>query len=367
MRKSVNVYLKNITKIYKEKSDILERGPGVKALDNMSLEIESGKTMSILGPSGCGKSTLLKVIAGLESIEEGGSVFYGDKDVTTMSPGDRGVGMVFQDYALYPNYKSKGNLSFFFWVHKAPQDKIDERVRETSRILGVGFDKLLGRMPATLSGGQQQRVAIGRCIVRHPSIFLMDEPISNLDARLRVKTRGEIKGLLTKFGITTVYVTHDQIEAISMGDRIAVMEKGKIIQVGMYDELYYHPVNRFVAGFVGRPSMNFFEGEISERNYFKTIDFSLSLPSEKLAKFNGNGKLFLGIRPENICLSPNKGLIRGVVKVIEPNFEESTKTIYLNIGDHSCCAKVDKNVELNIGDRIGMDFDVEKVYLFSET
>ena len=169
-----------------------------------------------------------------------------------------------------------------------------------------------------------------------------------------------------KFGITTVYVTHDQTEAISMGDRIAVMEKGKIIQVGTYDELYYHPVNRFVAGFVGKPPMNFFEGEISERNHFKTDDFSLSFPLEKLAKFNGNGKLFLGIRPEDICLSSDKNLIKGIVKAIEPNFEENTKTIYLGLGNNNCYAKVDKNVKLDVGYRTGMIFDIKKVYLFSE-
>jgi len=258
--KSVSVRLESITKVYKEVSDILERGPGIRALDNVSLEIENGETMSILGPSGCGKSTLLKVIAGLESVEKGGAVYYKDKDVTTMPPGDRGVGMVFQDFALYPNYKSKGNLSFSFWIRKVAQDKIDERVKETSKIMGIGFNKLLGRMPTTLSGGEQQRVAIGRCIVRHPTIFLMDEPISNLDAKLRVKTRGEIKRLLSQFNITTVYVTHDQTEAISMGDRIAVMKEGEIVQVGMYDELCSGPINRFVADFVAKPSVNFFKG-----------------------------------------------------------------------------------------------------------
>lgn len=257
MAKSVSVRLENVTKIYKEVSDLLERGPGIKALDCLNLEIRNGETMSILGPSGCGKSTLLKVIAGLESVS--GLVYYGDRDVTTMSPGDRGVGMVFQDYALYPNYKSKGNLSFFFWIRKVSQDRIDERVRETSRILGVGFDKLLGRMPTTLSGGEQQRVAIGRCIVRHPTIFLMDEPISNLDAKLRVKTRAKIKWLLTQFDITTVYVTHDQTEAISMGDRIAVMREGRIVQVGTYDELCSDPVDQFVSGFMAKP-VNFFKG-----------------------------------------------------------------------------------------------------------
>lgn len=357
-----SVYLENINKVYKE--TLLERDMGNKALNGISLEIKDGETMSVLGPSGCGKTTLLKVIAGLESIEEG-SVYYNRENVTALPPRDRGIGMVFQDYALYPNYKSKGNLSFFFWVHKAPQDKIDERVRETSRILGVGFDKLLGRMPTTLSGGQQQRVAIGRCIVRHPTIFLMDEPISNLDAKLRVKTRGEIKRLLMKFGISTVYVTHDQTEAISMGDRIAVMRRGKIIQVGTYNEIYNYPINRFVAEFIGKPPMNFFEGEIINK-CFETDDFSLPLPSEKLSKLNGNRKVSLGIRPQDISfnLDSKKNVVKGIVEIVEPNFEEKAITVYLNIGNQNCCIKTDRNTKIKIGDKIEVVFDTEKIYLF---
>lgn len=358
MGKSISVYLKNITKLYGDN----------KALDNVNLEVKKGEVLSILGPSGCGKSTLLNVIAGLEPIEEG-VVYYNNKNMTDVLSKDRGIGMVFQGYALYPNYKSKGNLSFFFWIHKSPEEEIDKRVKETSKIMGVGFDKLLGRFPKTLSGGEQQRVAIGRCIVRHPTIFLMDEPISNLDAKLRVKTRGEIKWLLMKFGITTVYVTHDQTEAISMGDRIAVMKEGKIVQMGTYDELYYHPANRFVAGFVGSPPMNFFEGKISKRSLFETGDFSLPLPLEKLSGFDGEGKSFLGIRPENVYLSSSlKGketLIEGTVKVIEPNFEERTERIYFSTGNHNCCAKVSRDIKLNIGDKIGIAFDMKKVYLFS--
>jgi ABC-type sugar transport system ATPase subunit len=318
-RGSVSVRLKNVTKIYysKEKLNILGKDSGTKALDNVSLEIKNGETMSILGPSGCGKSTLLRVISGLESIEEGlvyydekdvtvmleeGLVYYDEKDVTVMPPKDRGIGMVFQNYALYPNYKSKGNLSFFFWIRKTSKEEIDERVEETSRIMGMGFDKLLGRIPTTLSGGEQQRVAIGRCIVRYPTIFLMDEPISNLDAKLRARTRGELKRLLMKFAITTVYVTHDQTEAVAMGDRITLMRKGKIVQVGTYDEIYDYPANRFAAEFIGKPPMNFFEGEISEGNLFKTADFSLTLPLEVASKLNGKREIFLGIRPENIRL-----------------------------------------------------------------
>lgn len=372
--KNVSVRLENVTKIYysKEKLNIMGKDSGNKALDNASLEIKNGETMAILGPSGCGKSTLLRVVAGLESVEEG-AIYYDDKDVTDMPPKDRGIGMVFQNYALYPNYKSKGNLSFFFWVHKRSEEEIDERVKETSRIMGMGFDRLLGRMPTTLSGGEQQRVAIGRCIVRYPTIFLMDEPISNLDAKLRARTRGEIKKLLMKFAITTVYVTHDQIEAIAMGDRITVMKKGKIIQVGTFDEIYTYPANRFVAEFVGKPPMNFFEGEVSEGNIFKTDAFSLSLSSEKLSKLNGKREIFLGIRPENIRLSPlssvdkeeDKDSIKGWVEIIEPNFAEKAKTVYLRIGNYNCCAKVDENVPLNVGNRVQVIFDKNKIHLFS--
>ena len=372
--KSVSVRLENVTKIYysKEKLNILGKDSGAKALDDVSLEIKSGETMSILGPSGCGKSTLLKVIAGLESVEEG-AVCYDNKDVTDMPPKDRGIGMVFQNYALYPNYKSKGNLSFFFWIRRSSQEEIDERVNETSRIMGMGFDKLLGRVPTTLSGGEQQRVAIGRCIVRYPTIFLMDEPISNLDAKLRARTRGEIKRLLMRFAITTVYVTHDQTEAIAMGDRIAVMRKGKIIQVGTYDEIYDYPASRFVAEFIGKPPMNFFEGEISEDNLFKTADFSLTLPMEVTSKLNGKREIFLGIRPEDICLSPHSGVdkeedkdsVKGWVEIIEPNFREKAKTVYLRIGSYNCCAKVEESVKLNVGDRVKVVFEKEKIHLFS--
>jgi len=372
--KSVSVRLENVTKIYysKEKLNILGKDSGAKALDDVSLEIKSGETMSILGPSGCGKSTLLKVIAGLESVEEG-AVCYDNKDVTDMPPKDRGLGIVFQNYALYPNYKSKGNLSFFFWIRRSSQEEIDERVNETSRIMGMGFDKLLGRVPTTLSGGEQQRVAIGRCIVRYPTIFLMDEPISNLDAKLRARTRGEIKRLLMRFAITTVYVTHDQTEAIAMGDRIAVMRKGKIIQVGTYDEIYDYPASRFVAEFIGKPPMNFFEGEISEGNLFKTADFSLTLPMEVTSKLNGKREIFLGIRPEDICLSPHSGVdkeedkdsVKGWVEIIEPNFREKAKTVYLRIGSYNCCAKVEESVKLNVGDRVKVVFEKEKIHLFS--
>src|SRR3954452_16785464 len=224
------------------------------ALNDVSLHVEDGETISIVGSSGCGKSTLLKVIAGLE-FPSNGKVLYNDIDVTNAAPQDRGVGMVFQDYALYPTMKGKGNLSYYFQVHDRTEAEAEQRTKEVAQIMGVGFDLLMGRVPTTLSGGEQQRVAIGRCIVRDPSLFLMDEPISNLDAKLRESTRIELKKLLRKFAITTLYVTHDQQEAIFMGDRIAVMRGGRIEQVGTFDELYSTPANLFVATFIGAPPM----------------------------------------------------------------------------------------------------------------
>ncbi|MFH1085740.1 MAG: ABC transporter ATP-binding protein, partial [Chloroflexota bacterium] len=211
-------------------------GEPVRALDDLSLTIQEGEAMAIVGPSGCGKSTLLRVVAGLETMDSG-NVFYDDKLMNDVAPKDRGIGMVFQSYALYPHMKGEGNLAFFFKVRQRPDEEMLERIRITSEIMGIGFEMLLARKPGTLSGGQQQRVAIGRCIVRDPSLFLFDEPLSNLDAKLRVSTRIEIKRLLQRFKITAIYVTHDQTEAITLGDRIAVMRAGKIEQLGTYYEI----------------------------------------------------------------------------------------------------------------------------------
>jgi ABC-type sugar transport system ATPase subunit len=226
----------------------------VEALKNISLELADGQTLAIVGPSGCGKSTLLKVIAGLES-PTSGRVLYNGHDVTRVETQERGVGMVFQDYALYPTMKGKGNLSYFFEVHSRSEAEMEQHVREVSELMGVGFELLLGQLPTTLSGGEKQRVAIARCIVRHPPVFLMDEPICNLDAKLRERTRIEMRRMLQKYKVTTVYVTHDQQEAIFMGDVIAVMRKGVLEQIGTFDDLYYTPANRFVAEFIGTPPM----------------------------------------------------------------------------------------------------------------
>ncbi|MEQ4207781.1 ABC transporter ATP-binding protein [Actinopolymorpha sp. B17G11] len=224
------------------------------ALNGVSLQVADGETVSVVGSSGCGKSTLLKVVAGLE-YPDAGRVLYNGADVTQVRPQERGVGMVFQDYALYPSMKGQGNLAYYFEVRHKTEEEKEQRLRETADRMGIGFEHLLGRVPTTLSGGEQQRVAIARCIVREPQLFLMDEPISNLDAKLREQTRIEIRRLLKKFAITTLYVTHDQQEAIFMGDRIAVMRDGDIEQIGTFDDLYYTPANLFVATFIGSPPM----------------------------------------------------------------------------------------------------------------
>lgn len=288
----VQVLLEHIQKTYLGADD-----PEVRkrpALDDVSLEIGAGETLSVVGPSGCGKSTLLKIVAGLE-FPERGRVLYNGHDVTRVEPQQRGVGMVFQDYALYPAMKSQGNLQYYFEIRQRTQEQMEQRVKEVAQIMGVGFEMLLGQMPTTLSGGEQQRVAIARCIVREPTVFLMDEPISNLDAKLRERTRVEIKKMLREFGISTLYVTHDQQEAIFMGDRIAVLREGRLEQVGTFDDLYYKPVNIFVATFIGAPPMAILPGEIAGNALNLGPGLRLDIPADLTLP---QGAVRIGVRPE---------------------------------------------------------------------
>ena len=252
-------------------------GGEVVALDDVNLTIPDGQTLAILGPSGCGKSTLLRVVAGLET-GYSGEVFYDDQDVRQIPPGERYIGMVFQSYALYPHFPGHGNLSFFFRVRKAPSAEAEERIRTTCEIMGFGFAQLLERKPGTLSGGQQQRLAIARAIVREPRLFLFDEPLSNLDAKLRMQTRVEIKRLLRRFGITAIYVTHDQEEAMALADQIAIMRDGRVEQVGTYHEMRDAPRNAFIAGFLGRRPMNLLPGTVTAAARVRVLDTELVLP-----------------------------------------------------------------------------------------
>jgi multiple sugar transport system ATP-binding protein len=271
---------------------------GTEAVKHMDLDIADGEFMILVGPSGCGKSTALRMIAGLEDITEG-QVRIGDRVVNDIAPRERDIAMVFQNYALYPHMTVRDNMAFPLKLAKAPQEEIDQKVAEAARILDL--EQHLDRRPANLSGGQRQRVAMGRAIVRDPKAFLMDEPLSNLDAKLRVQMRTEVSRIQTRLGTTTVYVTHDQTEAMTLGDRVAVMRTGVLQQVGAPSELYDNPVNLFVAGFIGSPAMNFLPAELTG----DTVKLPLGevrLPEEvrsRLGQVDGGRKVIAGIRPES--------------------------------------------------------------------
>jgi multiple sugar transport system ATP-binding protein len=278
---------------------------GTEAVRSLDLHITDGEFMVLVGPSGCGKTTALRMVAGLEAISKG-AVRIGDRVVNDVPPKERDIAMVFQNYALYPHMSVYQNMAFGLKLQKVPKDQIDQRVRDAGRILGL--DELLDKKPAALSGGQRQRVAMGRAIVRHPQAFLMDEPLSNLDAKLRVQMRAEIARIQDDLGVTTIYVTHDQVEAMTMGDRVAVIRKGVLQQAATPQFLYEHPANLFVAGFIGSPAMNLVEATVAgdgDDLVVELASFRLPVPGEVLAerpelrRFVGR-KVVLGIRPEDM-------------------------------------------------------------------
>jgi ABC-type sugar transport system ATPase subunit len=329
-----SVTIENVIKYY-ETTTLIGNEPKKPALDHIHLAVNDGETISIVGPSGCGKSTLLKVVAGLEYPNEG-RVLYNNYDITDVKPQDRGVGMVFQDYALYPTRQGEGNLRYYFEVRKTTEEEKQQRLKETAELMGMGFDYLLGRMPDTLSGGEKQRVGIARCIVRDPTVFLMDEPISNLDAKLRERTRTEMKRLLQRFGITTLYVTHDQQEAIFMGDRIAIMRLGKIEQFGTFDDLYYSPANLFVATFIGTPPIALIPCRVENgAAHFADNsgqEIALKLP-ESLAGAIPHGPARLGVRPEGWQVADQNSAEGAFFKVghIERLYTERAAFAYGNL------------------------------------
>ena len=302
---------------------------GTRAVSGMDLEIADDEFMVLVGPSGCGKTTALRMVAGLEEISEG-VIKIGDRVVNHVAARDRDIAMVFQSYALYPHLTVYDNIAFGLRLRKMPKDEIDKRVREAARVLGL--EEFLDRKPRALSGGQRQRVAMGRAIVREPEAYLMDEPLSNLDAKLRVHMRAEIASIQDRLGVTTIYVTHDQVEAMTMGDRVAVMRKGEIQQVAPPQELYERPVNLFVGGFIGSPAMNLVEATIERRNGSFVAEVGsqkLTLGEEvvkarpKIEKYVGR-KVVLGIRPESLedaSLAPEipeDQHIKGVLVLREP-------------------------------------------------
>ncbi len=280
----------------------------VRAVDDVSLRIESGEFMVLVGPSGCGKSTLLRMIAGLEEVTEG-EIWIGDREVAHLAPRDRDIAMVFQNYALYPHLTVAKNLGYGLKVRKTPKAEINRRVEEVARLLGL--QDLLNRRPGALSGGQRQRVAMGRAIVREPAAFLMDEPLSNLDAKLRVDMRAELARLHERLGVTTVYVTHDQIEAMTLGSRVAVMRDGTVQQVDTPQTLYREPTNLFVAAFIGSPSMNLVEAEVSD-GVASFAGFRIPLTAERRPTGVDVGNVILGVRPQDFqeARSADPGLPR---------------------------------------------------------
>jgi len=355
-----------------------QESSGIFALDHVYLEIKEGETMGIIGPTGCGKTTLLKVIAGLEKIEEG-TVYFGDRDVTKLRPRERGIGMVFQNYALYPHMVSRENLAFPFRLRKWPEPMIDERIEFTANTLGVGFRELLGRMPRTLSQGQKQRVALGRCIIRNPNVFLLDEPLSSLDAKLRSRTRLEIKKILRKFSVTTVYVTHDQSEAVALSHRIAIMREGKIEQVGTFEEVYNHPTNLFVAGFVGDPSMNLLPLTLGEKNNRLVMgevlyNIKINIPREwegKLKEKRMVGKdVVFGMRPEDIELGKSTKLNNVFTfraKVEDREIGINKAHLFLRLGHYRLVATLENYKYLPLpGEEADFTFPVDKGKVFNK-
>ncbi|WP_307741492.1 sn-glycerol-3-phosphate ABC transporter ATP-binding protein UgpC [uncultured Mobiluncus sp.] len=301
-----------------DKATRIYPGNTTPSVDELDLEIADGEFLVLVGPSGCGKSTSLRMLAGLEEVNSG-RILIGDKDVTDVQPKDRDIAMVFQNYALYPHMTVRDNMGFALKIAGIPKDEIAKRVEEAAKVLDL--TEYLDRKPKALSGGQRQRVAMGRAIVRKPQVFLMDEPLSNLDAKLRVQTRTQIASLQRKLGVTTLYVTHDQTEALTMGDRIAVLKDGILQQVGSPDELYQHPENDFVAGFIGSPSMNLRKFKVEGD---KVVLFGASLPisaeqRSALTEADG-GEVTIGFRPEDLEITTDTG--DGVMPIVVDIIEE---------------------------------------------
>lgn len=329
-----------------------------KVLHGVDIDIRNGEFVILVGPSGCGKSTLLRMIAGLEEIS-GGKVSIGGRVVNDVAPKERDIAMVFQSYALYPHMTVEANMGFSLRLAKAPKDEIRGRVRDAAQILGL--EHLLDRYPRNLSGGQRQRVAMGRAIVRQPQVFLFDEPLSNLDAKLRVQMRSEIKQLHQRLQTTTVYVTHDQIEAMTMADRIVVMRDGYVEQIGSPLDLYDRPANLFVAGFIGSPGMNVIRGRIGSSGPLEFIaDGGARLPLPESASSARGSEVIYGIRPEHLSVNPDGVSVE--VAVIEPTGAETQ--INARLGSDPIIATVRERLSLQAGDTVRMMPDFSKLHLF---
>ncbi|MFO0914998.1 MAG: sn-glycerol-3-phosphate ABC transporter ATP-binding protein UgpC [Pirellulales bacterium] len=328
---------------------------GVPAVDRASLHVRDGEFLVLVGPSGCGKSTLLRMIAGLEEISSG-EILIGDRRVNEVEPGDRDIAMVFQNYALYPHMTVAENLSFGLKMRRLPAAEIQRRVEEVARILSI--EPLLARQPRALSGGQRQRVALGRAIVRQPQVFLFDEPLSNLDAKLRVQMRTEIARLHQRLKTTMIYVTHDQVEAMTLGDRIVIINRGVIQQVDSPMNLYLRPANRFVAGFIGSPAMNFLDGTVRGGEFHSVgRTFPIASPA-------ADGRAVLGIRPEHLNLNHGGAcLAEGTVDVVERMGHETI--IYVDSAGQKLVARTEPAVEAAPGQHVRLSASPNDAHLFA--
>jgi multiple sugar transport system ATP-binding protein len=357
--KMVIIKLENVNKIF---------SPDVHVLKDIDLEIHDKEFMVLVGPSGCGKSTCLNIIAGLEYVTDG-RVFFDDVEVTHVPPKERRIAMVFQSYALYPHMNVRENMGFALKIDKMDKEEIARRVESAAELLGIG--ELLDRKPGELSGGQRQRVALGRSIVRNPTVFLFDEPLSNLDAKLRIQMRGEIIKLQKQLKITQVYVTHDQVEAMSMADRIAILNEGKFQQIGTPTEVYNTPSNLFVAGFIGSPTMNFIDVRFNESsgNTVEYANYTFELTNELAEKVKTIGltPLVLGIRPEHIKITPERHekSVEVNVSVVEYLGAETLVTFELSDED-SALASPTGFYPVKMGEKSFVSFPKEKIYIFNK-
>jgi ABC-type sugar transport system ATPase subunit len=339
-------------------------GP-VKAVDELSLEIGDKEFMALLGPSGCGKTTTLLIVAGFYKPTTG-LVLFDDRVVNDVPPRERNIGMVFQSYALYPHMTAFDNIAFPLRLRKMKKQKIKEKVKAVASLLHI--EEILHRRPGELSGGQQQRVALARDLVKEPSLLLLDEPLSNLDAKLRIMMRAELKRLQKDLGITTIFVTHDQIEAMTMADRVAVLESGRLQQVGSPEALYNMPINLFVAGFIGTPPMNFLVATLEEAEgklFIKTSHFSLPLPNaigQKVRSLTTSKAVIIGIRPEDITIG--QGEIQGEIYIVEPLGRDTLVTV--DVGGETIKVIAPAGFKADPHERIRLAFSLEKIYLFDK-
>lgn len=349
---------------------VYKRWGNIEAVSDLNIEIEDKEFLVFVGPSGCGKSTSLRMLAGLEEISEG-RIIIGDRVVNNVAPKDRDIAMVFQSYALYPHMTVYDNMAFGLRLRKVPKQVIDEKVREAAQSLGI--ENLLDRRPRQLSGGQRQRVAVGRAIVRDPAVFLMDEPLSNLDAKLRVEARAFISKLHQRLGTTFIYVTHDQVEAMTMGTRIAVLSAGKLQQIDTPSHLYSHPSNQFVAGFIGSPSMNFFDATLVEEGGKLLVDIDvqkLEIPKNRYDRYRPyvGKRVTFGLRPDaihNYQYQPSDivpTLVEAEVDVIELMGHE--KVVFLKKGNVNFLARMDPRSDVHVGLSTGSVFDMNNMHLF---